>query len=521
MATYYSNQEIADLAKQTLPVKYTNLESKAQEYQTAVFREIVYGYFLADMQQVNQGIVPFNITRIRKQLGRYGKGGKGYWWDWLHANFPLVNITSKGNSIKGVSSMAQPQIPLDIILASGNGKELVEAIYNQYSDADFDLAPINTYSLENYILATTAENSLNETIQNNLKDARMILAIARECKGKLPQVINYSAFGRTYYKGVNLQNVHKTVRHAALGACYSVDIDSAVFNWKYSVVPFRDELSYTRELIRDKTRVRKHLAQLVFGNTTTRSIKTVKQVLTAISFGARAETKCWFKRDNRWTQGSISEIIYSKELRDTLFQDDWMKQFMREQDKINKFISDDLANAVSQGDIPEEYLKDLRSERGRISKGKLIAWAYQQTEQQVMSAILEYSRSEVILQVHDGVYFKTKPDMPSMQTVLQDHWPLATLSIEEIDNYHYRNRELDQEHLDFIKQEEIKANNGVDPNTTGIHTETLAVKKYDCHSEPNWEKYINEQMEEYYAHFPEDKPLDLNMPDFVKQILRK
>jgi hypothetical protein len=107
-----------------------------------------------------------------------------------------------------------------------------------------------------------------------------------------------------------------------------------------------------------------------------------------------------------------------------------------------------------------------------------------------------------------------------MQTILQEHWPLATLSIEEIDNYHYRNRELDLEHLEHIRQEEIKANNGVDPHTTGIHTETLAVKKYDTHSEPNWDNYMLNQMEEYYAHFPEDKPLDPNMPDFARRRLQ-
>lgn len=516
MATYYSTQEIADLALQTFPKSRTDLLHKAQQYQTLVFREIVYGYYLANMSQVAKGQVPFNITRIRKQLGRFGnRNSQTYWWDWLHRQFPLVDIVAKGNSIKGVSSMAQPKIPLDIILASGNGKELVEAIYAQYGDADIHCAPINTYSLENYILATTEERNLNPTIQNNLKDARIIFSIAKECKGLLPQVVNYSAFGRTYYKGVNLQNVHKTVRHAALGAGYSVDIDSAVFNWKYAMVSFQDELTYTRELIRDKQRIRKHLAQLVFGNSTLRSIKTIKKVLTAISFGARAETRCWFKKHNRWTQGSVSEIIYSKELRDKLFQDAWMQQFMREQDLINKFIGDELTMAARKGDIDEKYLKDLRSERGRISRGKLIAWAYQHTEQQVMNSMLAHSRSEVILQVHDGVYFKTKPDMASMQTILQQHWPLATLSIEEIDNYHYRNNQLDREHQEFITQETIRANNGVDPVTTGIHTQQLSTASVaSIHEEPDWEKQM---LEVYLKHFPQSDP---DMPEFAKRRLQ-
>ena len=524
MAKYYSSQEIQNLAHlHELPCKYTNLDTKTQDYHRAVFDEIVYGYYLANMDQINNNTVPFSITRIRKRLGRYGKGGKGYWWDWLHQNFPLVNILSVGNSIKGVNSMAQPKdIPLDILLASGNGRDIVEALYKDFDDdADIHLAPINTYSLENYILATTAENNLNPKIQTNLKQARLILMVAKQCNNQLPQVVNYSAFGRTYYKGLNLQNVHKTVRHAALGACYSVDIDASVFNWKYAMVPFNQDLTYTRELIQDKTRVRKRLAQLVFGNTNDHSINTIKRVLTAISFGARAKTRCWFKNEsNKWTQGAISEIVYSKELRELVFNDSWMKNFMNEQERINQYIGDDLARAAKNKDIPEKYLKDLKSERGRISKGKLIAWAYQQSEQQIMTEMLKWSRTEALLQVHDGVYFLTKPDMPSMQTVLQQQWPLATLSLETINNYHYRNRELDQQHLEHIRQEETLANGGTDPRTSGIHTEALAVKKYDPHAEPNWEQINSSNlMEEYYQHFPEDRPQDPNMPSFAKKRL--
>jgi hypothetical protein len=212
-------------------------------------------------------------------------------------------------------------------------------------------------------------------------------------------------------------------------------------------------------------------------------------------------------------------MIKSPQLRQQLFDDPWMKEFVNEQDRINRYIGDDLALAAREGKIPQRYLKELQSERGRISKGKLVAWAYQQSEQQVMQSLLNWSRAEVLLQVHDGVYFKTKPDMASMQTVLQEHWPIATMSIEQIDNYHYRNRELDQQHLDFIRQEELKANYGVDLRTTVIHTEKLAVKKYNPHSEPNWSDYQIAQMEEYYQHFPSQRLRDPNMPDFAKRAI--
>jgi len=512
MATYYSSSEIADLAKQTLPCKFTDLKNKADQYHQSVFRELVYGFYLANMNQLNEGLVPFNVSRVRKNLGRYGKPQR-YWWDWLHKNFPLVEIVSKGNSIKGVSSMAKSVIPLDIILAGSNGRELVEAVYSQFSgDEEIHVAPINMYSLENFILSSTAENNLHPTYQRNLKDARIIFTIAKELDGKLPMVVSHSNFGRTYYKGINLQSVHKIVRHAALGACYSVDIDSSVFNWKYSIVPFREELTYTRELIRDKKRIRKLLATKLFGNSTEYSIKTIKQVLTAISFGARSETNSWFKNEmGQWTQGAVSEIIRSKELRTELFSDEWMHNFMAEQDRINRWIGDDLTQAVKQGLIPEKYTDDLKSERGRISRGKLISWAYQQSEQQLMREILKVARAEPILQIHDGIYFKTKPDMPSMNTVLQAAWPIATLSIEEITNYNYRNRDLDRAHLDHIAQEERAANNGVCPRRTGIHTEARSNKQYNTHNEPDWE---TEMMREY------NNLIEYDYPIHIQRLLR-
>lgn len=522
--TAYDPSAIADLAVKEIHAKPRRAQQAAQDYRQAVYDELIYGYYvLANMDQINQNQIPFSINRVRNRLGRYGKGSNNtYWWDWLHKTFPLVKIIKKGNNIQGAVSMVEPQIPLEIILASGDAKAVVRALYSAYDlENERHFAPINVYSLENYILATTALNSSDKTIQQNLEDAKTILMIAQECDNKLPQIVNHSSFGRIYYRGVNLQSVHKTVRHAALGACYSVDINSSVFNWKYAMTPFNQELSYTRELIQDKNRIRKHLAEVVFGNTTEYSIKTVKRVLTAISFGAKATGKGYFYNKN-WTpnngepkyiSSSIDTIITSPENRKRLFSDTWMKNFLQEQTDINACLYNNLTNALKEGAIKEEQIKELRSQAGRISPAKFIAWAYQQNEQMVIKEILKWSRAEAILQVHDGVYFKTKPDMQSMQTILQDNWPLATLSIESIDNYHYVNRDLVQQHLDFIRQEEIAANNGVDPRTTGIHTESLAAKKYDPHSEPDW---VEEQMKEYRQHFPEPDP---RMPEIARRII--
>jgi hypothetical protein len=521
MAYYYNLEEVESRARAELPCRMTDVQEKAKQYQDAVFSELKYSfYLLANMEQINQNQLPFNLTRIRKALGRYGKNPQKYWWDWLHANYPIVKIVKKGNSYQKGVSMVEIDIPLDIILAGNNSKEIFDAIYSKYdADSEVHCAPIDSRSLKNYIAATAAENNPNKTIQQNLKDARLILMIAEQTDGVLPQIVNKSNFGRTYYQGVNLQSVHKTVREAALGRCHAIDINASVFNWKYAVVPFNNNLTYTRELIKDKDRTRKYLAKVAFNNTEKWAIDLIKRTLTAISFGARGESRCWFKNEyGKWTQGAISDIIRSKEIRTRLFDDPWMKQFMLEQDRINDWIYKNLVETVNEKLIPEKYLDDVRTEKGRISKTKLISFAYQRSEQEVMKAIHKWSNAEQILQVHDGAYYKTKPDMKSMQTILQEYWPLASLSYEEIERYSYTNIIDIEEHKQSIIEEEKRANDGVVPFRHSVNHNYS--QTYDPHSEPDWDLYQQNQMEEYYQHFPKERPLDPNMPEFARNRIR-
>jgi hypothetical protein len=39
----------------------------------------------------------------------------------------------------------------------------------------------------------------------------------------------------------------------------------------------------------------------------------------------------------------------------------------------------------------------------------------------------------------------------------------------------------------------------------------------NAHQEPDWDYNHSTQIEEYYQHFPNERPLDPNMPDFAKK----
>lgn len=512
---YYDPQQISARAIATgISAQCTNIETKAKQYQDLVLQELRKNLvLLASSEQIQEEQIPFSIERIRKQLGRYGKPQK-YWWNWLHENFPIVEIIKKGNSHQKVITMVKVKIPLEILLAGNDPAELIKTVYSDFDlDSEVHPAPVDLRSLNNYIRSTEAILSANPTVQDNLKKAKLIYAIAKHLDGVLPQIANHSIFGRTYYQGPNLQNCHKTVREAALGNCFSIDINSSVFNWKYAMVPFQDELSYTKELIQDRTRIRKYLAQLVFGNVKEYSIKTVKQVLTAISFGARAESNCWFRNPNSsnpaFIQGAISTIITSKEKRTQLFSDPWMKQFMLEQEKINKYIYNELMLSVERNEIPPEHLAQLKTERGRISKSKIISWAYQHHEKQIIDLMLEYCGTPVLLRVHDGVYVKNKPDLASMRTVIRDQWPLADIEIKEIHPYTYENVVDIEQHRQRIRQEETEANNGI---WTATKIKTKYQQQNNPHSEPDWIQRQEEKLKE----------LELSKtPDFIQQLIKQ
>lgn len=500
----------------------------AERYVKSVKQHIINGICRADSDQLLAGYFPISLKSLQNACGKF-KPGNQYYFKILHEQYPLFKIVSVGNNLKRRQTVATTDIPLEILMAGGNKKEIVRAIYKDVTgDEQCDFASIDTQNLTNYINRLKTYDT-NKTNARNLRDAVLILTVAEQNEGTLPQIVNESEFGRRYYRGLNLQSCSRDVRHAALGACWSIDISNSVFNWRYSNFHKDGQhlLINTRAYLTDKDRMRKKLAYAAFGNTEKYSIETVKRVMTAISFGARGETNSWYRNNHgQWVQGSISEIIKSPELRKTLFQfndiEFSMPGFMHEQEIINQYL---VKHRFSNEHKDPKIKRLCLTESGkRISEKKFLALMYQQEEREIMEHLHTWSRAQRLLMVHDGAYYKTKPDISSMNTELQQFWPLAKLDLTQVEPwahvYTAQEQEEINQHLEHIRQEEIKANNGVDPRIAGIHTERLTVKKYDIHAEPNWDEYQQKQMEEYYQHFPKERPFDPNMPDFARKRLQ-
>ena len=109
------------------------------------------------------------------------------------------------------------------------------ATFNQqYIQANYDLCPINTKSLKQFIVwVSLRANKLNAVEkQMMLRQANMVLRVANGGSDVLPMKKKLSPFGRTYYEGTSVQSVHRTLREGMLGKCYEYDLRTSVIAWK-------------------------------------------------------------------------------------------------------------------------------------------------------------------------------------------------------------------------------------------------------------------------------------------------
>lgn len=466
-------KEIFDLDKIVLamqahwPSKKCNHRQVATDYYNLVKDEVTRGILKSDPEQIKLKLVPVNFKRIRHSTARYGaKGDQKYWFDWFQEHHPLMQKHHQGYKIgnKGVLTMIKFTRELDIMIADQDAAEIFKSIYAGAVDSDIDFVPVDLKSLTNYINHTqdsirylASNDQRQETLKDNLKSAELIKLIAEFTDGELPQIVNVSKFGRRYYRGPNLQSASKIVRQAALGHCWQYDIEASVFAWKLDTAKELDhgiKLPATLDYLQFKNKKREQLAEIVFGNRSERSIKTIKQVITAVGFGARTTNTVWRLENGQWRTSALKELIYSNESLKRLFADTWFSEFVQEQDAITKLIFNAVKEHPSIASNPL-----LISERGLLSKNRVVSFLYQQTEAQIIQAlnqVLESNGHKMLLLCHDGFYTKKRAPVADLRYELQQHLPSARLEETECSTFSYNSEQDDYEynHRKFIEQEE-------------------------------------------------------------------
>ena len=472
-------QDVGDILRQVHPGKRDSYYLKIiQKYEQAILDEITRGTcsglnLTADTKKVS-------FKRIRQKCGCYGPNGKQkYWFDVFQTHMPLLEKVGGGwNFVKQGGGSMLTEVNINVGLVT---KASTKQYYEQKNPNDLFWIKIDLKSLGNLHRkivrdhiphaqlqvqkeASYRNKNFLEKIQYQQRWCESILLIAEDHNGFLPMEMVHSVFGRLYFKGINLQSSPRMVREAALGSCWKVDIEASAIVWKLCLardINPKKRYPLTFEYIDSKQRIRRELSQRVFGDED--RVDIIKEVFAAVGFGARMNIGGWQRLvDNpdgtkRYkAYNAITEIIRSKEHRQRLLDDTWFQQFIKEQTSQSQLIFDHYKT------LPEFNIECVQH-LGRINQNKLLSYLYQQTERQILDALMTVvetrSQAEVLLPCHDGFYTRYKPPLADLRYTLQQFLPLARLDAEQVQQETdiYQDVKFVEEHKTWIQEEERRA----------------------------------------------------------------
>jgi hypothetical protein len=349
------------------------------------------------------------------------------------------------------------------------------------AEARFDFVPVDIESLKSFIhwLSDAAEFGSKDKRQYILNQSKLIYAVASINAAKFPQRIKRSPFGRTYYMGVSVQNVHKELRRAMLGNCWEYDMRSSVVAWKMGFAKelllnshvtsdVRTSFPATTSYLEDKADFMTTVRYFTFSENTSLTkdfqIVLIKQALTAISFGAKSSGKGWTDRTGSWHNPALVDILKNQSEREKFLADPTVKAFINEQHALDDFIfalaKKNLADVLSQS--------FLQTASGRVSKSKVLAYLYQHSETQVMDLICDVAEMHghiPIARVHDAVFFRSRlgPDLKQeLEFTLQDvthnkYWHLSSKLLKRYTPFSIDAKKEELLHRDRIDAEQLRA----------------------------------------------------------------
>ncbi len=345
----------------------------------------------------------------------------------------------------------------------------------------FDMVSVDVESLKAFIvwLSEGVEFGTKEKRQQVFRNAKLVLAVASINGNMFPQRIKPSPFGRTYYEGVSIQNVHKELRRAVLGNCWEYDMRSSVVAWKMGYAKLMllsakvqpDARAYfpaTTLFLEDKADFMSTVRYFTFGadSVLTPEFQSglIKQALTAISFGAKSTGAGWVDGSGQWQNPALVNILMNKGERERFLSDPTVKAYIEEQRALDDFI-------YSQAKL---YLPNLMSEAclhtasGRTSKSKVLSYLYQHAETDAMNSVCAVAREhghEPIARVHDAVFFRRRlgQDLKQeIELVLQEatgnkYWHLSAKQVKRYTPVSIDAAMDEYEHKQRIAAEESRA----------------------------------------------------------------
>lgn len=415
------------------------------------YLDTVGGVLLPKLPFLRDGETHVSTENLLHACGKFVVKGETYHtYNEFKDIYPLFTVQSVGSNIKHTNNPFEKNTRIRVVnerlLAMLLEEKSPKSVYDHFyttedEEAADSVVPIDMENLERFMgnteieLETATATKHREKLQRNLWQARLVFKIGLHTEATLgrPVLLHVpveSDFGRTYYKGMNIQNVSKQVRSAIIGRHFQYDMNAAVFAIKLSLYGYimgGDNAiqgtplgSYTRDYLENKRLVRERLAKTCFENvllTKEAKVDAIKAALTAIGFGAKRGGSVWMQ-DGKLKGTALSEILMNKGSRDKFEGDPWVQAFLAEQTVIenvilNAYLADPIAETMNAA------VAASNSANGRVTRGGQMAWIYQQEEKRLMDLAVEALAEKGIVpiaRIHDAFVV---PDKLSA-TVLDD-----------------------------------------------------------------------------------------------------
>ena len=346
----------------------------------------------------------------------------------------LVSMTNGLANIEQALRSAQTDSDIDQYLDGDiqANYRLFDMLYPDYrfdwtkdqTYAVFDPVPVDVPSVKAYMMWLSTQASLISSGRKALylRQAKIILAVASLTKGLFYQRKQPSAFGRMYYEGISVQSVNKELRRAMLGNCWEYDIRSSVVAWKMGFArsymahygisgELRKVFPATLNYLEDKADFTRTVRLYTFSDLDKSQAelqtRLLKQAFTAISFGARANSRGWQNQAGQWTNPALVDILKNPDERDRFLNDAVVAAFIKEQGALDDYLVELVQ--CNHPVLLHESL--LLSPSGRPAKAKVVAYLYQHGETEVMNVVRQVAAEHErvpLANVHDAIFFKRR-----------------------------------------------------------------------------------------------------------------
>lgn len=328
----------------------------------------------------------------------------------------------------------------------------IENLTQSQIHAEYDVTLVDLGSLRAFVHWLSKANTAldRRRRQTLLRQALLIYRVANYSSGKFLQRRKPSYFGRTYYEGVSVQNVHKILRRAMLGDAWEYDITSAVMAWKlgYGMTlaqaanqEVKAFFPMTVLYLEDKQDLIKTIRASVFNASShlnsDQQTKCIKTALTALGFGARKQTNGWCAADGEWQIPALANIVKDSDELSRFSQCVFVTDFVKEQQRLDNFIFSESKRQQPQ--LHKDPL--LTTPSGRASKSKILAYLYQHAETHVMNVVraeLAQRDVQVLANIHDAIIVRQRLSADDRWLIEQamcassgnKHWTLSERRVE-------------------------------------------------------------------------------------------